>query len=470
MYLLESYEEKEKNNAQSYKDFINSLDNDEIHNLENATDALEIKNKKTSNSKDARIKLIDQGGDCEHDWIKGRGDYNIKCAFCIYYPSQDNRFTCSICLKQACASCLKNTNQKWRQEIEIVAEDKILVSRVRNLENRINILETELEDLRSRIEFNNKIEGNGSGNIELNNQAIIDRNKDKALQLKDAIINFGNKYIVRLPFKEIVGIRIPVKVKLTPTITYKILALVDIGCTKNIIHDEYYARCLEIVHTIDQDKAEISTDMSGTKKLHNQLAYNIEVQINNTKYIMDKITIRDLSMINDDMILGLRFLKFSLQTTIIHEQGITFIPYQDNIPYITEVQTAISSNVRKSKLELQETDDNKTTDNFIDEELGESIEEFHVANSCIECISLQSLSPNWYRDIKSKKDTDKIVQRLEEIEIIGEILMKYWDKNGIVCKLNIINPDYIIKTSPIEATSKDIEEFKMNSRCILNNY
>jgi hypothetical protein len=78
--------------------------------------------------------------------------------------------------------------------------------------------------------------------------------------------------------------------------------------------------------------------MSGMKKVHNQLAYDVEVQINNTKYIIDEITIRDLSMIHDDMILGLRFLQFFLQTTIIHEQGIIFIPYQDNISYITEVR------------------------------------------------------------------------------------------------------------------------------------
>ena len=95
---------------------------------------------------------------------------------------------------------------------------------------------------------------------------------------------------------------------MTPNISYKILALVDTGCTKNIIHDKYFIKCPEIVHTIDQDKAEISTDMSGIKKVHNELAYHVEVQINNTKYIMDEITIRDLSMIHDDMILGLRFL------------------------------------------------------------------------------------------------------------------------------------------------------------------
>ena len=92
--------------------------------------------------------------------------------------------------------------------------------------------------------------------------------------------------------------------------------------------------------------------MSEMKKVHNQLAYDVEVQINNTKYIMDEITIRDLSMIHDDMILGLRFLQFSLQTTIIHEQGITLIPYLGNIPYITEVRKSINSNPGKTNLEL----------------------------------------------------------------------------------------------------------------------
>ena len=97
---------------------------------------------------------------------------------------------------------------------------------------------------------------------------------------------------------------------------------------------------------------------------------------------MDEITIRDLSMIHDDMILGLRFLQFSLQTTIIPEQGITFIPYQDNILCITEVCKTISSNTGKTNLELQGADDNDPV-SYIDEELGENIEEFHMSNSCI---------------------------------------------------------------------------------------
>jgi hypothetical protein len=47
---------------------------------------------------------------------------------------------------------------------------------------------------------------------------------------------------------------------------------------------------------------------------------------------------RDLSLISDDMIFGLRFLQHYVQSTFIHEKGITFIPYQDNVPYILEVR------------------------------------------------------------------------------------------------------------------------------------
>jgi hypothetical protein len=68
---------------------------------------------------------------------------------------------------------------------------------------------------------------------------------------------------------------------------------------------------------------------------------------------------------------------------IIHEQGITSIPYQDNIPNITEIRKTINSN-----LEI------KGSKNYRDEELGENIEVFHIANLSIECISLQSLAPN----------------------------------------------------------------------------
>jgi hypothetical protein len=86
---------------------------------------------------------------------------------------------------------------------------------------------------------------------------------------------------------------------------------------KNIIHDKYFIKCPELVDIIDDRIAETSTDMLGIRKIHNQLAYNIEAFINGTKYIIDEIKIRDQSMISNDMILGLRFLQHSIQTTFI---------------------------------------------------------------------------------------------------------------------------------------------------------
>jgi uncharacterized protein (UPF0305 family) len=106
--------------------------------------------------------------------------------------------------------------------------------------------------------------------------------------------------------------------------------------------------------------------MSGIRKIHNQLAYNIEAFINGMKYIIDKITIRDLSMISDDMILGLRFLQYYVQTTFIHEKGITFIPY------ISEVRK-YGGTSRISNLDTRLEEVNDISENVREVEISTSI-------------------------------------------------------------------------------------------------
>lgn len=80
--LLESYQEDEVieevyaeeniyNNAKEYNDFINSLDSKNTRNLENGVEA-----------------IVDvRSGNKVECWIRGKGDYNIKYAFCAYYPN-----------------------------------------------------------------------------------------------------------------------------------------------------------------------------------------------------------------------------------------------------------------------------------------------------------------------------------------------------------------------------------------------
>jgi hypothetical protein len=157
---------------------------------------------------------------------------------------------------------------------------------------------------------------------------------------------------------------------------------------KNIIHDKYFIKCPELVDIIDDRIAETSTDMLGIRKIHNQLAYNIEAFINGTKYIIDEIKIRDQSMISNDMILGLRFLQHSIQTTFIHEKGITFIPYQDNVSYISEVRKCGGTNkISNLDTRLEEVHDISENDKGV--EISISIETYYIFNTNIKCIELQ---------------------------------------------------------------------------------
>ncbi|KAK6794310.1 hypothetical protein RDI58_007763 [Solanum bulbocastanum] len=53
-----------------------------------------------------------------------------------------------------------------------------------------------------------------------------------------------------------------------------------------------------------------------------------------------------------------------------------------------------------------------------------------------------------------------VIQILDKLEIIGERPLRHWDANNISCRLNIINPEYMIKTASIESTNEDLKEFE----------
>lgn len=59
------------------------------------------------------------------------------------------------------------------------------------------------------------------------------------------------------------------------------------------------------------------------------------------KYVIDEVAIRDLSLINDDMIIGLRFLQYSTKGLMVTEQEITFIPHNEDMPYATKINKKI---------------------------------------------------------------------------------------------------------------------------------
>lgn len=47
--------------------------------------------------------------------------------------------------------------------------------------------------------------------------------------------------------------------------------------------------------------------------------------------------------------------------------------------------------------------------------------------------------------LKTAGDLDKLISKLEKLEVLGETPIKYWELDKIFCKLDIINPDITIK-------------------------
>lgn len=76
--------------------------------------------------------------------------------------------------------------------------------------------------------------------------------------------------------------------------------------------------------------------------------------------------------------------------------------------------------------------------------------EFIAADKCYNL--LESFSP----------DTDQIISRLDKIGIIGELPIKFWDKDRYYCQLKIKNPDYRIITANIKADNRDEQDFEMH--------
>ena len=78
-----------------------------------------------------------------------------------------------------------------------------------------------------------------------------------------------------------------------------------------------------------------------------------------------------------------------------------------------------------------------------------------------------SNSINYFMINIKEEQIQSLIDRLEKLEIIGENILKYWEKDKVQCILKIKNPDYKIKTAKIEATKKDRKDYKTHINDLL---
>ena len=181
----------------------------------------------------------------------------------------DKTCRCFICnspdhLSKTCPNKgQKRYSSKYEeQEIVLIVDsvnENILVcdDEIKDDESIYSIIETdeveneELENSSSEEEID-LIEELAGLKIEMMNQVEL-KHEEQMLPNKVALLAFENdqkedkinisKYIIKIPIKDMLGIKNPIIINLKQNLSYQLLALLDTGCTKNIIHSKYFERC-----------------------------------------------------------------------------------------------------------------------------------------------------------------------------------------------------------------------------------
>lgn len=79
------------------------------------------------------------------------------------------------------------------------------------------------------------------------------------------------------------------------------------------------------------------------------------------------------------------------------------------------------------------------------------------------------LTPTYLLNLlKNQENLDSLVSRLEKLEIIEENPTKYWERDKVYCKLNIINPNLTIKAQDFKYTNWKIKECAMHIKQLLD--
>ncbi|KAJ3706170.1 hypothetical protein LUZ61_009875 [Rhynchospora tenuis] len=140
------------------------------------------------------------------------------------------------------------------------------------------------------------------------------------------------------------------------------------------------------------------------------------------------------------MLIGCNFIRAMQGGLRIEGQMVTF--YKNITTIATKVEAEIASPASISELDLTEL-------------------EFQEIQRAV-------AYPCGVESTKFKEKFNSLLNRLREQGYIGEEPMKYWSKNQVVCKLDIINPDITIQDKPLKHVTPSMnEQFNKHIQALL---
>ena len=227
------------------------------------------------------------------------------------------------------------------------------------------------------------------------------------------------------------------------------VAMIDTGSTKSVIREE-------LVPTQFRQKLvkPVKVSQFDTRTIYlTHCLNNIPIRIERQQFTLPLTFISPVGSYK--FILGLNFIK-SLQGFLYTPPDITFfkkgITTTDQSNLI-EAYNSISIEESSHKEEILDEQNSIDYDDTIFELEYPTIGELPT----LEIIQLER-----------PKSLEELLQLAEQTRIIGEDPQLHWNKNKILAKLDIINPDLTIKTADMASNLVDKQEFEQQIKQLLN--
>nr|WKY95835.1 polyprotein [Dioscorea bacilliform BL virus] len=425
------------------------------------------------------IRVTQQEHDCHHEWDMYT-ENTSPCKFCRREVMQRWNAKCRLCNLTTCGLCSDHyvglRVPCRRPEVRQVYNPHQLMNEQRNYilscEEEIARLKTEIEA--NKIEAENKLVAEKitlvienkrlteeNQVLKLDNDRLVLENRDlkaglaeeqkKVQELQNyveehdlnVLINEGQDKEMKmtnaaLPLKERRNglYNLIVELEIPGCAPVKVNAILDTGATTCCINTEGLPKELIEDNTFEVKFTGANSTMVAKQKLKNG-TMKIEDHVFRIPYTF-AFPLRLGG--GEQLIIGCNFIRAMNGGVRIEGNEVTFYKNVTTVKTVTEVPKVMAI----EELEMEEN------------------EYIAIQQKCQDAIICPVVQT------KFQENYEEIVQQLKDAGYIGEEPMKFWNKNKVLCKLEIINPNLVIQDKPLKhVTPAEEETFKRHVDALL---
>ncbi|KAA8524165.1 hypothetical protein F0562_010404 [Nyssa sinensis] len=441
--------------------------------------------------------LTDQQLCCVHNWIHKEGSIAAQCFKCKQYPGMEKRVKCALCYIEACTYCypLPVGKDKTQELLEIKSQR----NRVRNLEERLDVLEMISQSFKDLLEpF---IENTNDSLRNLTERlSIVENRKAKEYQASSSQQDKAkDSDDLSIPTElDLVDIGEGPKTEDTPLYitcntddlnsiyvscrihckqhTIECIGLIDTGCTALIINEKLCPK------DIIKPATSIRTKFFASEIYVKEFSYDIDFVLGLKFFLQDHgaITISRNTFCISKKFVQAPIISNYTASELRGKRGGN--PLQQKPQPTKTCNCRVPGQCSKGKTDMCKVcmEGNTAGKKGKPPDKPPDILFTHAQFSTGEQLYLfekDYLGNNFYLDhtdhigndiVPNKQLTpypglNKFILDLQTEGIISDSNpVKHWDRNRITCKLEILNPGYNIVTQPIMATPNDLKEFEVH--------